>query len=340
MGGNALQKYGVETRRYQKEEYFEIIEEISAILLDSDYIFSHVEAYRNKESFGDADFVILHDFDKDFKAYIQRTFQPTAIFQNTNTYSFDFKGFQIDFILHKFDIYYPAVDYYSFSPSGNAIGKLFHQFGLSYGHEGLKYIIREENVGAPSSDNSHVLKEVILSNDTDIIHQMVGLDFRRWEQGFDKEEDIFAWVCKSPFFHPQLFSFEEMNHRARTRDKKRPDYNRLMDWIETHKDSLPHYERNPNKKEYLPWIIEKFPELQKELDVATLEYNLNQEAKKKFNGTLVMEWIGITDGKELGETINRYKQGITDFRDFIICNTPEEIEHDFKMWYKWEEHLL
>ena len=345
MGGAALKPYGINTRRYQKDEYFRMAQEVSGVLEKQGWNFHVVEAYGQKESFGDMDVVIENsEFpDSYIKNVISAGFGASIIHRNSNTYSFCYKEFQIDFIFHGFEVFYPACDYYRYSPSGNAVGKLFHQFKLSYGHEGLKYIIREEDIGAESAENSHVMKEVILSTDTDVIQSMVGLDFMAFHVGFNTEEDIFKWVTASPYFNPNLFSFEEMNHRARVRDRKRPDYNRLMDWIEAHKATLPNYQRNLNKKDYLPWIVEKFPALQDEFDECRVRYTQNQIVKSKFNGLLVLDWISKVDGeliakmihgKTLGNIIRDYKNSIQDFHNFLLTTHEKDVESHFNNWYE------
>jgi len=345
MGGAALKSYGINTRRYQRDEYFEIAQEISEILVKKGWNVYVVEAYAQKKSFGDLDAVIEDKgYSADYiKKLIETEFGAAIIHRNSNTYSFCYKEFQIDLIFHSNNIFYPASNYYKFSPSGNGIGKLAHQFGLQYGHEGLKYIIREENIGAESSDNSHVMKEVILSTDIKEIHEMIGLNYSDYSFGFETEEDIFAYICSSTYFNPNLFSFEAMNARARVRDRKRPDYARLMDWIEAHKATLPNYQRNLNKKDYLPWIVEKFPALQDEFDECRVRYTQNQIVKSKFNGLLVLDWISEVDGeliakmihgKTLGNIIRDYKNSVQDFHNFLLTTHEKDVALHFNNWYE------
>lgn len=285
------------------------------------------------------DVVILNkNFSDAFiKTFIFDKFGTALIHRNTNTYSFALRNFQIDFIFQPSECYASTVNYYDFSPSGNAVGKLAHQFKLSYGHEGLKYIIREEDVGAEISENSHILKEVVLTNDLKTIHDFLALNHQRYTEGFDTEEQIFEWVCTSSFFNPDLFSYENMNHRARVRDVKRPDYNRLMSWIEKNQKRLPKYPRNPYKVVYLPWICTTFPHLSKEFENCAALYKRNQEIKEKFNGHIVTELTGKT-GKNLGDIIMKFKKHFGDDQDiyqsFLSNNSKEHIMIYFKDWYK------
>lgn len=207
MGGSALKKYGIETKRFNQHDYFEIVRKVCEILEPPGFIFSVVQAYRTKESFGDMDVVIQNDgySDEFIKKFITDKFEAGIIHRNSNTYSFAVRNFQIDFIFQPPELYSSTVDYYDFSPSGNLVGKLAHIFGLKYGHDGLKYIIREENVGAETNDNSHVMREVILTTELKVIHKFLDLDHEKYENGFDTEEEIFEWVAASQFFNPVLF---------------------------------------------------------------------------------------------------------------------------------------
>ena len=184
MGGNALKEYGIETERFSQHDYFEIVNEVCEVLESSGFIFAVVQAYRNKESFGDMDVVIQNDGynDEFIKSFITLKFKAGIIHRNSNTYSFAIRNFQIDFIFQPPEVYSSTISYYDFSPSGNAVGKLCHQFKLKRGHDGLKYIIREEDVGAESNDNSHVMKEVILTTDLKIMYRFLYLDHEKYER--------------------------------------------------------------------------------------------------------------------------------------------------------------
>jgi len=341
MGGSALKQYGIETVRLESKDYFRVIDEVIDDELRDIFTCDYVKAYSEKPSHGDLDVVLMkEDPSPDTNGIldlIRNKYQPRMIHRNSNTFSFDYQNFQVDFIFHPPEVYYPALDYYDYSPSGNAIGKIAHQFGLSYGHEGLKYIIREEHVGAPTSNNSHVMEQVILSTNSDDIHDFLGLYYGTYVQGFKTEKDIFKWICSSKYFNPNLFSFEAMNHRARVRDVKRPDYNRLMNFIELNKNSLPSYERKI-KSEYLPWICETFPILSEALDRNKIKYQENQAIKGKFDGRKIQELTGL-QGSELGKIIKNYKGNFHDYSKFLLNNSAESIEKDFLEWYSSERVL-
>lgn len=333
MGGLALKKWGIETSRLPKDEYFKIQDEILQVLTVRGLTAEPVKAYRNKESFGDLDVVILDTGNLKIRETIMENFKPKAIHQNSNCYSFDYENFQIDFTIHPEGVYRSALDYYHYSPAGNAVGKLFHQMKLSYGHTGLVYIIREEDVDPNANrNNSHVLMCPVLSTNTQEIHNFIGLDHEKWKNGFETEEEIFEWIAGSRFFNPQLFAFEQMNHRSRTRDRKRPDYHRLMAWIDANKSRLPNYKRFEDKSDYLPMIHRQFPMLKTHMDECRVKYNKRKELHQKFNGHMVSEITGLV-GKDLGDYIRDFKFEHQYFQDWLEKTSQENIYHEIKKFY-------
>lgn len=339
MGGKLIQSaFNLPEKRLGREEYLLLT---SKVLNDLDKRFLRlginispllISAYFDKQTFGDAD-ILCQKFNIGGLSYSEVLFDlfGEKPFCNGGVYSLPIEGFQFDFITVSKDIYDTAYDYFIFSPQGNAVGKIAHTFGLRYGHAGLYFVIREQNVGGQSTENSHVLEEVILTRNTREIHEFLGLDHFRFLRGFDELEDIFEWVCSTKYFHPSRFSFEEMNYRARTRDRKRSDYNALMAWIEQNKARLPAYQRKENKADYIPWICESFPILKERLDYNRIVYKETQEIKTKFNGHIIKEMGIFKDGEEekMGRAIAAYKKSKRDFRKFVLDTKKERVMMDF-----------
>lgn len=340
MGGSAL---SFKTRRVETGEYLALTNSIANKLSFKGVEAKLVQAYRSKKDFGDADFVVVSETLPNISAkeFIQQTFIPSEIVQNSKFYSFDINNFQIDFILHSKKIFDIACNYYNWSPSGNAIGKLYHQFKLRLGHTGLFYTIREEDID-PNCKNivsgSNILENVVLSTDWKEICELIGLNYYIWVIGFDDEEDIFEWISSSFYFHPNRFSFEEMNHRARTRDRKRPDYKRLMRWIEKNQIRLPKYQKLENKRDYLPWLMEIFPILKIKFEENKEKFEIHKITRSKFNGDIAREITGLED-RELGKFITSFKIFMkncenTSWDEYVLRRSSEEIRRDIKDFYK------
>lgn len=330
MGGDALKQFGIETRRYSKNEYFELWGDIKNKLSLRLYNrrFDIIPAYKNKDSFGDMDILIEKTNNTiDFIQLIYDLFgENTTIFKNSNVLSFNYKDFQIDFILTKSKFYETSLNYFSFNDLNNLTGRIFHKFGLKFGHEGLTYIIKEK---------TYVFDKILLSQDINKIYKFIDLDSTEFNMGFDSLEDIFKFVSSSKYFHPDIFLLHNRNHESRIRDKKRKTYTKFLKWCENNYDDLNKYTWHSNdervdnldkiREQYIPLIFDFFPEKKNEYESTIQRFKESKEIKKKFNGKLVMDITGLYN-KELGSFIGKYKASISNFNRFILSSTEKEIE--------------
>jgi DNA polymerase/3'-5' exonuclease PolX len=133
MGGNAIKQLGVEGRRVDMQEFAAIEKHVAKILNLENIGFGVVQAYKKKETFGDMDVVLKTEHLEMVRQLIESHFRPKVISRNHNIFSFDYDNFQIDFICYGGDTFQSALDYFVYSPAGNAVGKIAHQLGLSYG---------------------------------------------------------------------------------------------------------------------------------------------------------------------------------------------------------------
>ena len=128
MGGKALNKYGVFTERKNTKEFNQIgYELITRVFFDLTLFSSVVTCYRTKADHGDLDLLIKVPaiVNVNWKEYVQKAFTPQAINSNGGVYSFDYKGFQVDFIPIPEQKWETALIYFSYDPLGNIMGKTF-----------------------------------------------------------------------------------------------------------------------------------------------------------------------------------------------------------------------
>src|SRR5690606_37972742 len=151
MGGLALKN--TFTRRYQRDEFEKLSNELLTILRKS---FDRVELplfYSKKESFGDIDIIISIDKSNpvfgNMRSYITDTFIPNEIFHNGNAWSFDYKEIQVDFITCEPEHFDSNYHYLAFNDLGNFIGRIAQRLGLKYGQEGLWYnhFYKDQKIG-------------------------------------------------------------------------------------------------------------------------------------------------------------------------------------------------
>lgn len=335
MGGNLLPYFDLPIRRANRDEYCDITNEVQK-LFDLYFRLELIPSYRQKDSFGDADFIVQTENGKDHTKVIADLLK-TKIYHNGETVSFPFREFQIDFICVRPEWFDISKTYFSWNDLGNLMGRIYHGgLGLQYGHQGLIYKIRESNFLENTPDSQcHIVDEITLSLNPREIFEIAEFDFDEFQAGFETLEDIYVWVAKNKFFNPDKFSFENMNNANKTRNKKRVVYNSFLVWLDKHKDEFKSHEFFEDKLNYLPMILERFPFLQGKIDDARQKFEHHQFVKSKFNGNLIREITGL-EGAELGKFIVKFKNSFTDFDSFIVDAPTEvirqKIHENFNSW--------
>lgn len=112
MGGNALKGF---VERKNKEDHQRIVSKV--LLFLSKFTEAEEVKYLNdKESFGDADIVVQYRNDKKFDWMIDEVvlnFNPKAQFKNSNVFSFELDGHQVDLIFTEEKFYNSALAYFA-----------------------------------------------------------------------------------------------------------------------------------------------------------------------------------------------------------------------------------
>jgi hypothetical protein len=332
MGGKALNKYGVFTERKNSDEFLKIGESIQETL---QYYFlrehrvqleTHVvTCYRTKADHGDLDLLvkITPEMNVNYRQVIDLMFLPKAINSNGGVYSFDFQGFQIDFIPIPESKWESAKIYYSYDPLGNIMGKTYHKFGLSYGWEGLFYKYR--NAHGTNSEN------ILLTNDVRRIFDFGGYDYNRYLKGFDTLEEIFKFCIDSKYFDAEMFQMENLKSIDKKRNRKRGSYHLFLNYIKDNGINTK-FIFDGNKDNYIETIDRCFPEamLEHQLVLLRLKDERAKTIADKFNGEIVMEWLPELKDKKLGEAIGKFRQDLgEDYDNFILDNDVETIRQHF-----------
>jgi hypothetical protein len=217
MGGKALKILGIETERKSTSEHLRI--ESTLIPIISELFKTEVKGvkfYRNKESHGDLDLLILNNGNLGDIYEKLKSFGP--IHKNGNVYSFEYDKYQIDLILQTDENWVFCDSFFNYDPCGNLIGKISHKFGLKFGFSGLVYPFR--------AFSGRLTQNIIISKDTEKIFKFLGLDYDKYTEGFNTVEEIFDWIVSSKYFCGENFLMENLNHIDRKRNKKRKTYQR------------------------------------------------------------------------------------------------------------------
>lgn len=330
MGGKALNKYGVFTERKNTDEFLRIGRELQEkVGFDLGVRSAIVTCYRTKADHGDLDLLLKMEeprnpFGFSWKDYIQKAFKPLAINCNGGVYSFDYQGFQVDFIPIPEAKWETALIYFSYDPLGNIMGKTYHKFGLSYGWEGLFYKFR--NFNGSNSQN------ILLSNDARKIFEFGGYDYDRYLKGFDTLEEIFGFCIDSKFFDAEMFQMENLKSLDKKRNRKRGSYHLFLNYLKDNGINTK-YAFNEDKEYYVQFVDVFFPEVQikEQLEVLRKADALKKIISQKFNGDIVMTWLPNLQGKELGAAMSNFKSALGDNYDEFVLNSDYETIHNYFM---------
>lgn len=306
MGGNAMAPFGA--RRFERAGYLILAQEVLGKLsgIGGYYGWVEIPSYSSKDSFGDLD-VLCTNVDNDVFQEILMIFDNPHFVRNSGVMSFVYKELQVDIISTLPEEYHTSLSYFSYNDLGNLIGKIYHKFGLKYGHGGLCLPVR---------DGDNKFAEVVISRNMDKIFGFVGLDYGKFLKGFVNLQDVFDFVISSRYFSPELFSFENMNSIARIRDRKRATYNAFLKYIDGISSDYK-VEFDKDKSVYLDKIFAYFPEAWAGYEKVMIEFEKTTEFKKRFNYDIIKGWVLeeisgaiMPEGKELGIFISGLKEYI------------------------------
>lgn len=327
MGGKALNKYGVFTERKNTAEFNQIGYELNVrVFFDLTFTTSVVKCYHTKADHGDLDLLINvpTGANVNWVDYIHATFKPNAVNANGGVYSFDYKGFQVDFIPIPTVKWDTALVYFSYDPLGNIMGKTYHKFNLSYGWEGLYYKFRNFK-GTNSQD-------ILISNDIEKIFDFGGYDYERYLKGFDNLEDIFKFCIAGKYFDSEMFKMENLKSIDKKKNCKRGSYHLFLNYLKDNGINVS-YQFNQDKADYIPMIDKFFPDahLVEQLEVLKKEDAMRKAISQKFNGDIVMSWLPNLQGKQLGAAMTKFRESLGDNYDNFVMNSNYETIRNYFM---------
>jgi len=301
MGGSALKN--VTTRRYAKDEFFQATCEVYNLLdYNTEWQCEVVPAYRNKESFGDLDIVVINPIGDNPVEVVRRVFSPDEVVRDGNTVSFNYNDLQVDLIFTPAWGKEFAISYFSYNDLGNFIGRTAHRLGFKFGHDGLWYVYRDPD------DDAFVVRRLPVTRSFMAAMMFLGFDYSRWSTGFNTPEDIFEYAASSCYFDPAQFLLHNRASASRRRDRTRKMYNLMLDWIKKKYPAL--NDTSPTTKvdrdEHLKRAMCYFPQFAEDYAGVEMELARSKKLKANFNGHNYMEWFGV-EGKELGDLMSRHR---------------------------------
>lgn len=302
MGGRALlAKTGIESERMSVPVYNRVKADIQSILDSIGVKHLSISSVREKESHGDLDIVVI-DTRKDksnneghpgkiILDNIEKFGITDFMFINNNPfYSILYENkYQVDFIVSDEESALYTQSYLSNNDVGNMFGRMMKPFNITHGMDGLYY-------NHYIHDKTHQQK-FLISKDPDTILKICGLDVEQYHKGFDTFNEMFEYVKGSKYFNPDLFKFENLNNKNRTRDKKRKVYNEFLASIDFNKDYP--LEKYDVFLDY-PWLVDA-------IGIYEKEWKRRQDLRQAVPAPLVIELTGL-QGKELGNYLSQIRE--------------------------------
>lgn len=314
MGGNALAPFGA--RRYERDEYLVLRDKIMVQLglhVSGVRNFREIPSMTEKESYGDLDILCTELTPENYEE-IKRLAGNTPFVRNSEVLSVLWEELQVDIIPMPHDDFETALVYYSYNDLGNLMSKIYHKFGLKYGHRGLTM---------PMRDGNNQYDELIVSKRPIDIFSFIGLDWRKFQAGFKNRDEIFRYVISSRFFNPEIYSYENLNAHNRIRDRKRETYREFLKYVVDKPAN--HIFEEEDKNHYLPMLFNFFPSLKVRYDISNEKLARRRAVRDKLNGDKVSAWTGLT-GTDLGQLMEFMKKTYGVFDKWVLDLEDSELE--------------
>lgn len=279
-------------------------------------------AYAEKRDFGDMD-ILIDDADGYDARAVAALLGACEVVENGDVTSIGVRlpegVFQIDLLQTPTACFDFAARYFGFNDLGNLLGRVARRFGAKLGQRGLLYPLRDPDNGF------HLLAELTITLDFACALRLLGYDPVRYESlrsggGFRTLDDIFAYVVSSPYVHPDLYLLENLNHRARVRDAKRPTYHAFLAWLARQAPgSVPAWpwaakgtpELAAQQQAFLATACAASPQFERDYAKAMAAWQRKQQIRQRYNGKLAGQITGLS-GPPLGQLMQAVRQHFAD----------------------------
>lgn len=303
MGGNIWKDQSV---RLSLENYLQIEKEVIELL--GEVQLKQISFMKGKETFGDLDLIVGTKYRHSITEQLKK--ENYLLSSNGEVLSFLYKSFQVDLIFVDESRLDFAAAYFSNNDVGNILGRMAKQLGLKYGHKGLYYVNR-------TSNNDRILSETLLSLNVFDIYNILKVPTTLLTDSLTKLE-AFQLISQSPYFNKEIYSFENLNHQNKVRDRKRKTYN---DFLEFCKD-LPVKPIYKFDKESVVCYL--YPHLIPVIQADALREQQNSLLQMFFGGERIKNITGY-ENIELGLFIKNFKK--TYSREFLLSVINKTKDH-------------
>lgn len=236
MGGKL---FNVE--RIGVEKHDETLAMFKEAMAEHDITIEEVPYFRTKDSFGDIDVITTSEqvgkLGDNWLETLTNTlskYSPTETSgkQGSGVKSFKFNGTQVDLIYVRASAYKRTMDMLSWNDLSGFVGIIMRRLGLRLSNKnGIGVKLSRYTSYEIEGDKNWVYYDLPLK----VAIELVGLDYSRFEKGFDTKEEIFDYVTSSPYYEYSLFSYENGNNKHRQRNKDRGTFKEMLEYCEKNK---------------------------------------------------------------------------------------------------------
>lgn len=167
------------------------------------------------------------------------------------------------------------------------------------------------------------------------ILRFLGFDTDRYTEGFYNLTDIFEYVVDSKYFNPKIFQYEMLNHQNKTRNKKRVNYAGFLEFVDKYDFKDRNFYEYQDKDYYVKKAEDYFGiDIINQIKTWKETVEKDKMVSAKFNGIIIMERYPDLKGKELGNSIIKFKNYVKSFLKTKADEQNEVFEPDilFKKW--------
>lgn len=295
------------------------------------------EALRDKKDFGDIDIVVgvealgewpvdaIRDFlkerydVKDSHLNAKTGYENddplkgrTILKQNRGVLSFGMphpQGMvQVDLILTPKTYFNITCQYFNWGGIGNLVGRCASQMGLGLGIEGLQYSIRPPGVQGKTF--------ILVTADYSKALTYLGYDPKRFNQGFNNQQEVFDYTVTSPWFDGALYLPENRSHDRRVRDDRHPLHVDFLKWLEDSGQINHPSPIWPERNFFIEKAKQDFPDFAKRLEEFDEKYKALKEQAVPFTGDDIKSWFGLSEGKEVGMVLKPLQKAWAEDKSF------------------------
>lgn len=209
-----------------------------------------------------------------------------------------------------------AYDYHSYYISA-IIGKIFNKANLKYTDEGLFYV----QYDLRPNHRSEVTRLKITPNFKTVL-ELLQLDYEEFKKGFANTDEIFAFICKSPFL--KVEAFRDLEKEARMFILQAFQEYLILNKVQSE-----------GRKLTLEMVNEIVPEIDLFEKIKQMEKQAQDklELVQKFDGSTIIKLMPEFDKKKIPMAYSILMRSFGSkeaFREYLRTHTQEEVFTKFK----------